>query len=170
MKKGRRMTTEDVRVRVGTPEDLVGCMELFIQANEENGIDDLDEQKLFQLVWPSLHQDGGLIGVIGEPGAQPEGVVLLRIESLWYSSAPVIAEKLVFVHSDYRSAKGARARKLCEFSKRVSDEMGLPLIIGVVSTERTQGKIRLYERVFGAPAGAFFLHNAKTGLPKPENG
>ena len=157
---------EEITVRVGTPDDLPGCMDLLIQANEENGIDEMDANKLLNIVWPSLHQDGGLVGVIGEPGMPPEGVVLLRIEQLWYSNAPVIAEKLVFVHPEYRSAKGGRAKKLCEFGKKVSDEMGLPLIIGVVSTDRTKGKIRLYERVFGEPAGAFFLHNAKTGLPK----
>ena len=155
---------DEVKVRVGTPEDLSVCMDLFVQANEENGIDSLDPKKLLDIVWPSLHQDGGLIGVIGEPGAQPEGVVLLRIEALWYSAAPVIAEKLVFVHANYRSAKGGRAKKLCEFSKKVSDEMGLPLIIGVISTDRTKGKIRLYERIFGPPAGSFFLYGASTGI------
>jgi hypothetical protein len=161
---------DEVKVRVGTPEDLLGCMDLFVQANEENGIEALDPQKLLDIVWPSLHQEGGLVGIIGEPGAQPEGVVLLRIETLWYSASCVIAEKLVFVHPEYRSAKGGRAKKLCEFSKKVSDEMGLPLIIGVVSTDRTKGKVRLYERVFGMPAGAFFLYNGKTGLQHGENG
>ena len=78
----------------------------------------------------------------------------------------MIAEKLVFVHPDFRSAKGGRAKKLCEFSKSVSDELGIPLIIGVVSTDRTRGKVRLYERVFGEPAGAFFLYGAKTGALK----
>ena len=159
---------DGITVRIGTPEDLPGCMDLFIQANEENGIDEMDTQKLLNIVWPSLHQDGGLVGVIGAPGAPPEGVILLRIEQLWYSNAPVIAEILVFVHQDYRSAKGGRAKKLCEFSKRVSDEMGIPLIIGVVSTDRTKGKVRLYERVFGEPAGAFFLYGAKTGAQRGE--
>lgn len=157
---------DEIKVRIGTPEDLPGCMDLFIQANEENGIDELDPEKLFGIVWPSLHQDNGLVGVIGEPGQPPEGVILLRIEQLWYSNAPVIAEKLVFVHPQFRSAKGGRAKKLCEFSKRVSDEMGIPLIIGVVSTDRTKGKVRLYERVFGNPAGAFFLYGSKTGALK----
>ena len=155
---------EDVHVRVGTPEDLPGCMELFTQANQENGIDELDPEKLLSIVWPSLHNDGGIIGVIGAPGERPEGVVLLRIETLWYSASRVIAEKLVYVHPDFRSAKGGRARKLCEFSKSVSDQLEMPLIIGIVSNDRTQSKVRLYERVFGHPAGAFFIHNAKTGL------
>jgi hypothetical protein len=139
-------------------------MDLFVRANEENGIDALDHNKLMSIVWPSLHQDGGIIGVIGEPGKTLEGVVLLRIEQLWYSSAPVIAEKLVFVHPEYRSAKGGRARKLCEFSKQVSDNLEMPLIIGIVSNERTSGKIRMYERLLGPAAGAYFLYRGKTGM------
>ena len=155
---------QDIHVRVGTPEDLEGCMALFVQANEENGIAPLDPEKLLSVVWPSLHQDGGIIGVIGEPGKKPEGVVLLRIESLWYSTAEVLAEKLVFVGENFRSAKGGRAAKLCEFCKKVSDELGMPLIAGIISNDRTKGKIRMYQRHLGEPAGAFFVHGAKTGL------
>jgi hypothetical protein len=154
----------EIKVRIGTEADLPQCMDLFVRANEENGIDALDHNKLMSIVWPSLHQDGGIIGVIGEPGKTLEGVVLLRIEQLWYSSAPVIAEKLVFVHPEYRSAKGGRARKLCEFSKQVSDNLEMPLIIGIVSNERTSGKIRMYERLLGPAAGAYFLYRGKTGM------
>ncbi len=139
-------------------------MEMFLQANLENGIDKLSQEKLLSIVWPSLHQDAGVVGIVGPVGEKPEGVVLLRIESLWYSDAPVIAEKLVFVHPDYRSARGGRARKLCEFSKKVSDELGMPLIIGIVSNDRTKGKVRMYERLLGPAAGAYFLYNGKTGL------
>lgn len=151
-------------VRVGTPEDLEGCMELFIRANEENGIAPLDYEKVLSTVWPSLHQAGGIVGVIGAVGEKPEGVVLLRIEQLWYSNATVIAEKLVYVHPDFRSAKGGRGGKLCDFAKQVSDELGIPLIAGIVSNERTKGKVRMYERMLGPAVGAFFLHNGKTGL------
>ena len=65
--------------------------------------------------------------------------------------------------SDYRNAKGGRARRLCEFSKKVSNELGIPLIIGVLSNNRTEAKVRMYQRIFGEPSGAFFLYNARTG-------
>jgi hypothetical protein len=161
--------SNDVKVRVATPDDLEGCLRLFIKANEENGLAELDKDKLFHIVWPSLHQEGGLVGVIGAPGQEPEGVVLLRIESLWYSDAPVIAEKIVYVHPKFRSAKGGRAAKLCEFSKRVSDELQMPLVVGIVSNDRTKGKIRMYERLLGPQAGAYFLYNGKTGLSERLN-
>ena len=39
----------------------------------------------------------------------------------------------------------------------------MPLIIGVVSNHRTKGKEGLYNRLFGPPAGAFWLYGVKTG-------
>lgn len=161
---------EDVHVRIGTPQDFEGCMELFARANEENGIAPLDYEKVVGAVWPSLHQSGGIVGIIGPVGAKPQGVVLLRIETLWYSNAAVIAEKLVYVHPDFRSAKGGRGGKLCDFAKQVSDELGIPLIAGIVSNERTKGKTRMYERHLGPAAGAYFLYGGKTGLTERRAG
>lgn len=82
---------------------------------------------------------------------------------MWYSDTPVLEEKAIFIHPNYRSAKGGRARRLCEFSKKASDQLEIPLIIGVLSNHRTEAKVRLYERQFGRPSGAFFLYNARTG-------
>lgn len=154
---------EDVVVRIGTPEDVYGIMDLGLMACSENGVSAPNPEKILADLWPSLHRDGGIVGVIGEPGSQLEGFVLLRTGTLWYSDAPILEEKIVFVHPEYRSAKGGRARKFCEFSKKAADELGLPLVIGIVSNSRTKSKVRLYERLFGEPAGAFFLYGARTG-------
>jgi hypothetical protein len=82
---------------------------------------------------------------------------------MWYSDRQVLEEKAIFIHPEYRSAKGGRARRLCSFSKEVADSLDIPLIIGVLSQNRTEAKIRLYERQFGKASGAFFLYNAQTG-------
>lgn len=153
----------EVKVRTAVPQDFAAAMDLLVQANAENGLARMDVNKLVQIVGPALHCSNGIIGAIGPVGGPLEGVVLLQIEKLWYSEEPVIAEKLVYVHPDFRSAKGGRAAKLCEFAKQVSDEMGIPLIIGVLSNERTKSKIRMYERLIGEPAGAFFVYGGKTG-------
>jgi hypothetical protein len=76
----------------------------------------------------------------------------------------VLEEKAVFIHPDYRTAKGGRARKLCHFAKETADTLDLPLMIGVLSDQRTEAKVRMYEREFGKPSGAFFLYKANTGL------
>jgi len=82
---------------------------------------------------------------------------------MWYSDTEILEEKTVFIHPKFRKASGGRARKLCRFSKRVADELGLPMIIGVLSNHRASGKMRLYESEFGSPAGGFFLYGIQTG-------
>jgi GNAT superfamily N-acetyltransferase len=153
----------DLKVRIGTPEDLDPIMELALSACSENGFVEPNPIKLLQDIWPALHLDKGLIGIIGEVGDRPEAAVLLRIGTMWYSDKEVLEEKAVFVQPEHRGAKIGRARRLCDFSKQVSDKLGIPLIIGVLSNHRTKGKVRLYEREFGEPSGAFFLYNARTG-------
>lgn len=155
----------EIRVRVATPEDVHQIMNLCMLASDENGFVKPDPEKLLQEVWPALHRDGGLVGVIGAPGADYfEGGILLRTCKLWYSDKLVLEERGIFVHPEYRAAKGGRARKLCEFAKAAADKLEMPLLIGILSNKRTEGKVRLYERIFGKPAGAYWLHGAETGV------
>lgn len=154
---------DDVIVRVGTPEDMDQIVEVAFQSLEENAFIRPNKNKLIEDLWRGLVQDHGIIGIVGRPGNIIEGAVLLRLGTMWYSDEPVVEEKAIFIRPEYRSAKGGRARKLCEFSKQVADSLGIPLIIGVLSNQRTEAKIRLYRRQFGEPAGAFFLYGAKTG-------
>lgn len=155
--------TEEIKVRVATQNDFKGVMELMALVSQENGIFQPTLEMVAGEVWAALNHDHGIIGVIGPEGGLLEGFVLLRIGNTWYSQAEIIEEKTVFVSPKFRSAKGGRARKLCEFSKKVADELDLPLLIGILSNQRTKGKVEMYKRVFGDPAGAFFLYGAHTG-------
>jgi GNAT superfamily N-acetyltransferase len=155
---------EDLGIRIGTPEDLDGCMELALMACRENGFVNPNPRKMLEDFWQALNMENGLVGLIGPEGGKIEGGILLRIGTMWYSDEPVLEEKAIFIHPDYRSAKGGRARRLCEFSKQAAKSLGVPLIIGVLSNQRTEAKVRLYERQFGRPTGAFFLYNASTGI------
>jgi hypothetical protein len=157
---------EELNVRIGTPEDVHDMMDLALKACDENGFVEPNPKKLLAEIWPALNLDHGLVGIIQDDGGKLEGAILLRIGTMWYSDSYVLEEKAIFVDPDCRSAKGGRARRLCEFSKRTADSLGMPLIIGVLSNTRTEAKIRLYERQFGKPSGAFFLYNATTGLSK----
>lgn len=160
--------TENIHVRTATPEDEAGIMGLARLVNSENGVFKMDEEKVLNVVRPSLYLSGGIIGVIG-PRDYLQGVVVLRISQYWYSNVSFLEEMCVFVHPDYRAAKGGRARKLVEFAKSASEKLGMPLMIGILSNSRTDAKTRLYERQFGPPAGAFFLYGAQTGqMPHQE--
>lgn len=155
--------TDELRVRIGKPEDIHECMDIALMACAENGFLDPNPQRILEHIYSALCQHQGIVGVIGRPNGKIEGAVLIRIGSLWYSDQEVVEEKAIFIHPDYRNAKGGRARRLCEFSKQVADNLGLPLIIGVLSSDRTAAKVRMYQRQFGPPSGAFWLYGAKTG-------
>ena len=158
-----KASSNDLHIRVGVPEDIDEIMVIAVQAAEENGFLEANPRKLAEEIYPALCQDHGIVGLIGRKDEAIEGIVVLRIGTMWYSDTPVVEEKAIFIHPDYRSAKGGRATRLCEFSKKVSDTLGIPLIIGVLSNNRTQAKVRMYERQFGKPSGAFFLYGARTG-------
>lgn len=123
----------------------------------------MDLAKVRNILVPSLMKQGGIVGVIGKKGKLEAGIVL-RVSNFWYANDPFLEEMGLFVHPDFRSARGGRASKLIDFAKNCASELGMPLMIGVLSNDRTSAKVRLYERQFGAPVGAFFLWGAKTGL------
>ena len=160
------MSEQELKVWVGQPEDVDDIMGLAMAACEENGFVVPNPMKLLGEIWPALNRDRGIVGVVGTPGQKPHGAILLRIGQLWYSEEPILEEKAVFISPAYRAAKGGRARKLCEFGKKVADELGIPLTIGILSNHRTEGKVRMYKRIFGQPAGAYFLYGSQTGAWK----
>ena len=155
--------TDDLKIWVGKPEDVDDLMALAMMACDENGFIEPNPVKLLQEIWPALNRDKGIVGFIGVPGEKPQGAILLRICNIWYSDREILEERAVFIHPDFRAAKGGRARRLCEFAKKVADELEMPLTIGVLSSHRTAGKVRLYERIFGQPSGAYFLYGVHTG-------
>jgi GNAT superfamily N-acetyltransferase len=156
--------TDEITVRTGTPDDVHGMMRLALAACAENGLHNPDPQKLLAEIWASLNLHHGIVGIIGEPNKPFEAAILLRVESLWYTSDLSVVERAIFVHPDYRNAKGGRASKLCSFAKKASETLGYPLVIGILSNERTEAKVRLYERQFGRPAGAYWIFGGHTGL------
>lgn len=153
------MSEQNLTIRLGTPDDLDEVMAAAMMAVQEIGLVKPDPMKLLAEVWPSLHLNGGMVGLIGKPGGKPEGGVMLRISKMFYSDQEVLEERVVFVLPEYRAKKGGRASKLVEFSKKTAEELGIPLLIGVMSTVRTEAKVRMYERQFGKPTGAVFLYN-----------
>ena len=71
--------SEDIVIRIGTPDDLDALMQIAMMATEENGFLDPNPAKLAAEMWPALHQDHGIVGIIGPKDGQIEGAVLLRI-------------------------------------------------------------------------------------------
>jgi len=150
-------------IRLGTVEDIHPLMELARLAVEDNGLTSPDMIKMCTTLYGCLARQNGMVAIIGEPGKIPEAAIALQVSEPWYSREKTITELAIFVHPDFRSAKGGRAARLCEFAKKVQEELALPMVIGVLSTTRTEAKKRLYERSFGPPAGHYWILGAKTG-------
>jgi hypothetical protein len=162
------VTDENLTIRLATASDLDEVMRLAFMACEDNGFLDYSPELLVREIWPALCQDGGLFPVIGPPSGEIQGFVLLRIGTMFYSSRQCLEEKCLWVHPDHRAAKGGRAKKLLDFTKKAADTLKLPLIIGIMSTQRAKGKVALYTRTFGEPTGAFFLYGAECGKSHAE--
>jgi hypothetical protein len=150
-------------VRLAGVDELENIMPLAVAAAEENGFLTARKDYLLRALWPALNHDRGLCGVIGPFGGRLEGFVLLTIGEIFYSDQTCLEEKVIFVHPDFRAAAGGRAHKLCEFSKHAADTLELPLLIGICSNSRTSAKVKLYTRMFGEPAGAYWLYRTSTG-------
>lgn len=148
------------RVRLAVPADLPQLIELGRDLHAENALMPLDEAKITEVVKNGILGKGGRIGVIGAIGAI-EGGIHLVFGTFWYSNELHLEELYSYVRPEFRRSGNAKA--LIEFAKVCAKQMNLPLLIGVVSNQRTQHKIRLYRRRLGDPAGAYFLFNGKTG-------
>lgn len=94
----------------------------------------------------------GVVGVIGTPD-HLEGLAFLIIGTLWYATQHHLEELSVYVEPEYRPKQHIIA--LINWMKRQSYMTGLRLWSGVMSTERTEAKIRLYKREMPL-AGAVF--------------
>jgi hypothetical protein len=145
----------DYEVRIAGPEDEDRVHAFFKIMHEENGVFSWDDDKTRDFISRATSRNYGVIGIIeGEEGL--EGMICLIPDQLWYSSDWFLNEVFNFVHPDYR--RSTRVKALFSFAKHISDEMQLPLILGVVSNYRTEAKVKLYERLF-PKAGAFFMYN-----------
>jgi hypothetical protein len=153
------MTEYPTRVRIATAEDEEEIMELCRELHEENGLFSLNEEKVRETLRKAFNRQGNLIGVIGEKGSI-QAVVCMILSSFWYSDDPHWEELWAYVVPEYR--KSNNAKDLIAFAKWTSENSNMPLLMGIMSDHRTEGKVKLYERQFSKPFGAFFLYNRES--------
>lgn len=138
-------------------------MEVCRALYAENAIFKMDDEKVRHFIRRAFVGDGAVAGVIGSHD-HIEAAIYLLIGEFWYSSEKHLEEFFNYVRPEHRKSK--HAQKLIEFAKTLSNQTPLPLFIGVLSSKRTEAKVKLYERQLGKPAGAFFVFNrAHAGGP-----
>ena len=146
-------------VRRANIEDGPGIMKLCAMQAEEMAPFKISVNKvafkIARAIAPLEGQNPTVCGVIGKPNAL-EGSIYLEVDMPWYSEEFALCELWNFVHPDHR--KSHHAQTLIEFAKACGRGLGLPLSIGIFSNERTEAKVRLYQRRLGKPVGAFFYY------------
>ena len=142
-------------VRYAVPQDEDKIVSMISLLHDENGLFPLSEKRVREYMQRYFRQEGALIGVIGDVG-DPVASIYLGIEQPYYSDAWYLNEAWNFVHPDHR--RSDYAKKLLGWAKDISEQMKLPLMVGIVSNHRTEAKIRLYEKQL-EKAGAFFVWN-----------
>jgi hypothetical protein len=159
-------------VRPAVPRDEAELWRLLRLLWTENAMFAISDRKvqfyLDRLLKPHLIPPDdlgprGFIGVIGPVGAL-EACIMLTVGSVWYSEDWTLDEHLNFVDPAHRQSEHAKA--LISYAKHCSDEIGIRLVIGVLSTKRTAAKVRLYERQL-TQAGSFFVHPAPDDVAPP---
>lgn len=150
-------------VRIATRADEPKIMALCRDLHTENALLPMSEDRVREALDRAFANDGGIIGVIGNVGEPLRGMIFVTIGQLWYSNEWVLEELFSYVPPEHR--RSTYAQDLIDFAKRQADELRLKLMIGILSNERTEAKVRLYTRKLGPPAGAYFVYGGKTGEP-----
>lgn len=148
------LTKKPVTVRLATEADEGPLLNLLMAAYAENAIFAVNPEKVLEAIRLGTQRKGGIIGVVDGHG-EIAGSVGLLLEQYWYSDEWSVGERWNFVRENYRAT--SYGRDLIEFAKWSSDEMGLALQMGVMSTKRTKAKVKLYERKMQM-IGAYFIH------------
>jgi len=153
-------------VRMATREDADEIIRLLNLMHSENAMMPLSEECAHEFFERAFEKRGGIIGVIGEKG-DIRAMIMLLITHFWYTKDFHLEEVFNFVRPDHR--KSNYARDLIAFARECSDKTKLPLMIGVLTNNRMEGKVRLYRRALGYPAGAFFVYGANWTEAEPSN-
>lgn len=152
--------TSPVTVRLGVPADRDQLRMLAKMLWADNGIVDYDDDLLEQMLDAALSGGkGAFFGVIGPVGGTIEGMVYLTLSSFPWTRKAHLEEVMSFVHPEYRGPD--RINALISFSKRCVEGTEIPLIMGLFTNIRLAGKVHLYRKQFGYPAGAVFAYNAQ---------
>lgn len=143
-------------VRKARLADRPRILKMCEENHADNGQFSYSKHKVEEMIDRAFSNGGAVIGVVGQ--SEIEGMIVLLISQFWYTEDWCLEELMNYVSPPFRRSNNAK--DLIRFAKRCSDEIDIPLVIGVVSNERVEAKMRLYKREMGEPVGGYFIHNA----------
>jgi hypothetical protein len=151
-------------VRLASKSEEAEIMEMCREIHAENGLVSMSEEKVKAMLNRAFNREGGIIGLIGAPGSL-EAIIMIVMTSFWSSEETHLEELFSYVRRPFRRKFNGpdmpHAEALVNFAKKCSDDIGVPLVIGIITNNRMAGKVRLYRKILGYPAGAYFVVNPK---------
>ncbi len=153
-----------IPVRKARKEDRDTILRICVQNHGENGQFAYSPAKVEGMVDRAFSGGGSIIGTVGNN--KIEGLILLMIGQHWYTDEYCLEEVMCYVLPEHR--RSTHAKDMISFAKRCSDELVIPLVIGVVSNERTKAKVELYRRQLGEPVGGYFIYPSNRGTARHE--
>ena len=145
-------------VRIAQQDDEDDLIVMCRRLHEENGLFSFNEDKVRETIHRCFRREGVILGVIGSPGELKASTCMV-FSDFYYTSDWHLAEMWNFVEKEYRSAGLRYAEALIEYGKKCARDVRLPFITGIITNKHMAGKVRLYRRLLGYPAGALFLYN-----------
>lgn len=157
-------TQRPLSVRIARPSEEERLFKTLMLLGEENAMAEISKPKVRAMLQRCRSPEPGqprygVIGVIDAPKGGIAATVGLVTGQWWYTEEWHCEEVWSFVHPDHRRDKANHAKDLIQFSKWWGEQLGWPVLMGVLSNVRTLGKIRLYAREIPL-VGALFLHRA----------
>lgn len=156
-----------VNVRIALPSDEDAIFDLLTGPGglyEENALFPLSKRKVRNTIHYGCAQHNGQIGKPGGPQGiigviEHEGKIVgtvgMGFSEFWYTETMHLSEYWNFVHPDFR--KTDYANDLIDFAKWCSQRLNLLLHMGIISTHRVKGKVRLYQRKMRYMGGYFMF-------------
>lgn len=155
------MNSKPINVRPLTTQDEEKLFNLLLLAYKENAPYTINENKVKLMIASAARDREVIVGVVDAPdGKTLAGSIGAVFSQWWYTDDWHIEECWNFVHPDHR--KSSHAKDLMSYMKWVSDNMDMPLHMGILTSTRMKEKIRLYERQM-PQVGAAFAYNMKSG-------
>lgn len=159
-------TKKPENVRLATAKDEAKIFKFLTigptSLANENAMYKVAPEKVMQKIKQATEGQGGFIG-IAEHDGHIAGCVGVFLSQYWYTNDWHIEELWNFVHPDFRRLRNADnskvylAASLVDFAKWANESLNVALCMGIMSTQRTEGKLRLYQRKL-MMIGGFFMN------------
>lgn len=150
-------------VRFVKPADVTELCQFLEAAHNDNAIFKISKTKVLDVVrdacYPMIeakYWEHPVVVVIDGDDGKIAASLGMMFEQFWYTDEWSLCERWCFVREEYR--RSTYAKDLLNWGMWFSDRLKLPFLTGVMSTHRTEAKVKLYGRLM-RHIGGFFMHN-----------